>query len=104
MRFSRENLLSPVERAENPSLSPATPRIWDREIMNSAELASRWNVPESWIRDQVRSRSEDPIPCVRLGRYVRFEWGSEALNKWFSRRRIPNVEGVVRPSTKGGDK
>lgn len=29
-------------------------------------LAQRWGVPESWVRDQVRGRSADPIPHVRL--------------------------------------
>ena len=45
------------------------------EVINSAELASRWQVPESWIRNHTRACTpkEDRIPCLRLGRYVRFE-------------------------------
>jgi hypothetical protein len=41
-------------------------------FIDSRELAARWNVPESWVRDQVRSRAEDPLPHVNLGKYVRF--------------------------------
>lgn len=57
------------------------------EVFNSAMLAERWCVPETWIRDQTRSRALDPIPHVRLGRYIRFEWGSPGLVEWWARRR-----------------
>ena len=56
------------------------------EIINSKELARRWCVPESWIRDQTRSRAEDPLPCLRFGKYVRFEWGHPKLEEWRRRR------------------
>ena len=57
------------------------------EVIDSAELAKRWCLPETWVRDQVRARVADPIPCVRLGKYVRFEWGSKDLDEWWNRRR-----------------
>lgn len=58
------------------------------EILDAKELASRWQVPVSWIREYTRpDRTDDPIPHVRLGKYVRFEWGSPALEQWFARRR-----------------
>jgi hypothetical protein len=57
------------------------------EIIDSKELARRWNVPETWVREQTRSRAADRLPCVRLGKYVRFEWGSPELQQWFARRR-----------------
>jgi hypothetical protein len=56
------------------------------EVLTAEELAERWRVPESWIRDQTRSRCADPIPHVRLGRYVRFSWGSPDLSNWWTRR------------------
>jgi hypothetical protein len=56
------------------------------EVLTAEELATRWRVPESWIREQTRSRCADPIPHVRLGRYVRFSWGSPDLNNWWARR------------------
>jgi hypothetical protein len=56
------------------------------EFIDSRELAARWNVPASWIRDQVRSRAEDPLPHVNLGKYVRFLWGSPELEDWIARR------------------
>jgi hypothetical protein len=54
--------------------------------MHWEELARRLAVPTSWIRDQVRSRSQDPLPHVTLGKYVRFLWGSPALEPWMRRR------------------
>jgi hypothetical protein len=59
----------------------------DFEIIDSVELARRLKLPESWVRDQVRSRATDPIPCLRFGKYVRFEWGHPDLTKWKERRR-----------------
>jgi len=59
------------------------------ELIDSAELALRWRVPESWIRNHTRARTsrEERIPCVRLGRYVRFEWGSPRLEEWLATKR-----------------
>ena len=56
------------------------------EVLTAEELAERWRVPASWVRDQCRSRSVDPIPHIRLGRYVRFSWGSPELMRWWERR------------------
>lgn len=70
----------------NGPIVPGSPR-GEPELIDSRELAERLSVPESWVRDCVRNRSGDPIPCVRLGRYVRFEWGSPDLEAWFGRRK-----------------
>ena len=56
------------------------------EIIDSKELARRWNVPETWIRERVRSRTDDPLPIFRLGKYVRFRWGSPELESWMEKR------------------
>jgi hypothetical protein len=75
----------------------------DQEIIDSTELAKRLGVPESWVRDQVRSRAQDPIPHLRFGKYIRFEYGGEPLLQWLARRRTStkqsrNGDGY----TKGG--
>jgi hypothetical protein len=57
------------------------------EVIDAGELAKRWRLPESWIREQTRTRAVDPLPCIRFGRYVRFEWGSPKLSAWYDRRR-----------------
>ncbi len=56
------------------------------EVLTAEELAERWRVPATWVREQCRSRCADPIPHTRLGRYVRFSWGSPELNEWWTRR------------------
>jgi hypothetical protein len=58
------------------------------EFITSEQLAERWNLPVSWVRDQVRARAEDPLPHVRFGKYVRFRWGSPELEEWAERRII----------------
>lgn len=57
------------------------------EVIDAGELARRWSIPKSWVLEQTRSRATEPIPCVRLGRYVRFEWDSPGLLKWWERKR-----------------
>lgn len=38
-------------------------------LLTADEVAERLSVPVSWVRESSRSGA---IPCVRLGRYVRF--------------------------------
>jgi hypothetical protein len=63
---------------------PEAPSI---ELIDAEQLARKWNVPVSWVRDRTRGRTprEDRIPCVRLGRYVRFRWPSADLDAWLER-------------------
>jgi len=56
------------------------------EFIDCKQLAALWSVPETWVRERVRSRSGDPLPHVRFGKYVRFRWGSPELEEWAERR------------------
>lgn len=56
------------------------------DYIDSKALADRWHLPVSWVREQVRTRSADPLPHVRFGKYVRFRWGSPELEAWAERR------------------
>jgi hypothetical protein len=57
------------------------------EIVDARELAQRWSVPESWVRNHSRQGfANDPIPHAKLGRYTRYEWGSPQLTAWWRRR------------------
>jgi hypothetical protein len=56
------------------------------ELLTAGELAARWKIPTSWVREWTRSRCSDPIPCLRLGRYVRFALSPELI-AWWQRRR-----------------
>jgi hypothetical protein len=59
------------------------------EVIDSCELAKRLNVPETWVRSWTNSkRTRDPIPHLRLGRYIRFSWSSEELRDWLDRQLV----------------
>jgi hypothetical protein len=73
--------------AESPSLTKENRSLDNAQVIDATELARRWSLPESWIRDQTRSRATDPIPHIRFGRYVRFLWGDPSLGRWLERRK-----------------
>lgn len=57
-------------------------------LLTSAQLAEKLNVRESWVRDQTRTRARiraktRPLPCVRVGKYVRFRWSD--VCEWLDR-------------------
>ena len=96
-----DSLLAPPVLGTNPGRASAPNSdladIFRYENLDSAQLAERLNVPESWVRDQVRARAEDPLPHLQLGKYVRFLWGSPELEAWLLRRMIvPNNKRVGR--------
>ena len=54
------------------------------EMIDAKTLADRWRVTHTWVRKHCGSG--DCIPHVRLGRYVRFLWGSPELDGWLRKR------------------
>ena len=59
-------------------------------LLTPAELAARLAVPQSWVREKTRERARlrdaDPLPVVRLGKYVRFSW--PAVEAWLARQGV----------------
>jgi len=53
------------------------------DILTPEELAARLKVRKTWVYKQTRSRSRNPLPRLRIGRYLRFDWTkvSEWLNQ-----------------------
>lgn len=53
---------------------------WDMDasgILTPQELAGRLKVPKSWVYEKTRNRGAGggrPLPCLRMGRYLRFYW------------------------------
>jgi excisionase family DNA binding protein len=62
-----------------------TERAGPEGILTPQELADRLKVPVSWIYEKTRSRSRDPLPVIRLGRYMRFDWPD--IVEWIERHR-----------------
>ena len=67
------------------------------EIIDAKELGRRLSLPWTWIKEGTRSRTTDPIPHLRFGQYVRFEWGSPALNTWLARHRHGRKQENLHP-------
>jgi len=51
-------------------------RLKAEDILTPEEVAVRLKVPESWVYEKTRVRCRNPIPCLRLGRYIRFDWNA----------------------------
>ena len=79
----------PKERLEIAASAPASPAMAvPAVLLKPQELAAKLAVPESWIREKTRQRARtrdaDPLPVVRLGKYVRFNWDQVQL--WLARQ------------------
>jgi hypothetical protein len=48
------------------------------DLLTPEQLAERLQVPKSWVFEQTRERAKvrnkSPLPCIRLGKYLRFSW------------------------------
>lgn len=46
------------------------------DILTPEELAARLNVRKSWVYEQTRphNRNRFSLPCLAIGRYIRFDW------------------------------
>jgi hypothetical protein len=53
-------------------------RLEPSDLLTPGELAVRLKVPKSWVFEQTRERAKvrnkSPLPCIRLGKYLRFSW------------------------------
>jgi hypothetical protein len=66
-------------------MKPDAAPITEFEIIDGKALAERWKVTPAWIRKQCAAR-EKCLPHLKLGRYVRFAWGSPDLCRWLEGR------------------
>jgi hypothetical protein len=57
-------------------------------ILTPEQLAERLQVQVSFIYENTRARAgrrnPDPLPCIRMGKYLRFYWPE--VEKWLERR------------------
>jgi hypothetical protein len=55
-----------------------TSKLEPGDLLTPAQLAERLQVAVSWVFEQTRkrakTRNKSPLPCIRLGKYIRFSW------------------------------
>ena len=69
--------------------APVQPGQLDHaHILTPEQLAERLKVQVSFIYENTRKRAgvrnADPLPCIRMGKYLRFYWPE--VEKWLERR------------------
>jgi len=81
---SRQSMLA----SGNPSVEQSAPGL--SVLLTPQQLAEKLAVPASWVREKSRERARirdaDPLPLVRLGKYVRFRW--DEVEAWIARQSV----------------
>jgi hypothetical protein len=77
-----------VHMSSEPRLGTSLSSTHIPELVTLEQLAERWQLPLSWLRENCRSRCADPLPVYRCGRYVRVDLSDSALAQWLNRRRV----------------
>jgi predicted DNA-binding transcriptional regulator AlpA len=71
-----------AQQANPPSALPM-------EILTPEQLAQRLQVKRSWVYEQTRYRADvrnaDPLPFIKLGLYLRFDW--KDVLAWLERQK-----------------
>jgi excisionase family DNA binding protein len=72
------------QKVGTPAVAATSPPV----LLRPDEVAAKLNVPTSWIREKTRERARqrdgDPLPLIRLGKYVRFRWAD--VEAWLTRQ------------------
>jgi len=77
----QQNTFTIAERPIEPG------RLEHQHILTPEELAERLKVPVTWVYESTRNRAAlrncDPLPNIRMGKYLRFYWPE--VEKWLER-------------------
>jgi excisionase family DNA binding protein len=55
------------------------------QILTLAEVAERLKVSERWVYEKTRGRCHNPLPVIRIGRYLRFDWTD--VSSWLTEQK-----------------
>ena len=64
--------MKPVKTVPAVAVLPST--IDPSQILTLSEVAERLKVSERWVYEKSRRRCQNPLPVIRIGRYLRFNW------------------------------
>jgi excisionase family DNA binding protein len=64
--------------------SGSSPGLDPQNILTLQEVAARLKTSPRFIYEKTRRRCQDPLPCVRVGRYLRFIWSD--VSAWLIER------------------
>jgi predicted DNA-binding transcriptional regulator AlpA len=51
-----------------------------QDFLTPKELAARLKVKQGWIYEKMRPRQGNPLPVIKMGRFLRFHW--PAVSEW----------------------
>jgi len=57
----------------------AAPVLKTAALLTVPEVAALLHVPESWVYDHVRQGCSNPLPVIRIGKYLRFRMSDLAV-------------------------
>jgi predicted DNA-binding transcriptional regulator AlpA len=64
------------------------------DILTVPELAARLKVRPTWVYEHLRERGENPLPTIRVGKYLRFSW--PVVCAWLQSRQTGAPKNVAR--------
>jgi predicted DNA-binding transcriptional regulator AlpA len=67
-------MVSPKKQSPVPVAVQSPSPIDPSQILTLSELAERLKVSERWVYEKSRRRCLNPLPVIRIGRYLRFDW------------------------------
>jgi excisionase family DNA binding protein len=59
-------------------------KTMEEKLLTGDELCERLKVKKSFLYAPVRRKGPDAVPCVRLGKYLRYDM--EAVKGWIERQ------------------
>jgi hypothetical protein len=77
----------PATKMQSEMWPDSRPAVLDPDdILTPQQLADRLKVRKSWVFEQTRTRSmirnKHPMPCLRMGKLLRFSWRD--VSDWLS--------------------
>lgn len=70
-------------KTENVLLGTGAP-VLPADLLTVQQLAKRLHVSVAWVYDKTKKGSLHPIPFLRVGHFVRFDW--VAVCEWMRRK------------------